>query len=75
MRHLSPRLRETLGVCAILVGAVVLLPVIAFLIVALRMVLLPVALGVAIVGLLLVFFGPPRFRSWLCADRVEGERR
>lgn len=75
MRNLSSGLGRTLGLCATLVAAVVLLPVMAFLIVALRMVLLPVAVAVAVLGLLLVFFGPARFRAWICTDWADGERR
>ncbi len=75
MQHLPPRIGQALGWCALLVGAVILLPLMAFLIVTLRMVLLPVALAVAVVALALVFFGPPRFRTWLCADRIDGEQR
>ncbi len=75
MQHLSDRVGRTLGWCATLVGAVLILPVLAFLIITLRVMLLPVALAAGVVLLALVFFGPPRFRNWICNDWENGDRR
>ncbi len=75
MQHVPDRVGRTLGWCATFVGVVILLPVMALLIVALRMMLLPVAVAAGVIILALLFFGPPRFRTWLCDEWGNGDRR
>ncbi len=75
MYHFSDTIGRTLGWCATLIGVVLLLPVMAVLIVTLRVMLLPVALAAGVVTLALLFFGPARFRAWVCSDWGNGDRR
>ncbi len=74
MKHLPDRLARAMGYCATCVAVVVVLPLAALLVVTLRMVLLPIALAVGLATLLLLAFGPPRFRAWLGADWANGGR-
>ncbi|MCG6956911.1 MAG: hypothetical protein LJF04_13055 [Gemmatimonadetes bacterium] len=73
MKHIRDRIAVTIGYCATCVAVVVVLPIMAFLVVTLRMVLLPVAIAVGVAALVLLF-GSPRFRAWLGADWADGGR-
>jgi len=74
MKHVPDRIAHLLGYCATCVAVVLLLPIMAFLVITLRMVLLPIALAVGLATLLLLAFGPARFRAWLGADWANGGR-